>query len=178
MRGLLLALAMVAGAAEAQPVTLRAPYAPIGAEAVRLLSIHNRERASFGSIPMAWDHGLAAQAQTYAQYLARIGRLVHAPKATRRGQGENLAMGSGPYSSVDWLAGTWLAEKRLFRAGAFPYTSRTGNWADAAHYTQLVWPASTRLGCGRARGRGMTVLVCRYGPPGNRDGVYIAPRKG
>lgn len=177
MRRGLVGLVLTAWASAAQPVTLQAPYAMPRADAQRLLTIHNRERAAFGSISMTWDPRLEAQAQAYAYYLARLGRLVHAPKAARPGQGENLAMGSGPYSAIEWLAGTWLAEKRLFRPGIFPNTSRTGNWAATGHYTQLVWPTSLRLGCGKARGRRMTFLVCRYSPAGNRSGIAIGGRR-
>lgn len=176
MRRWMVGLSLLASASTARPVMLQAPYAMPRAEAQRLLTIHNRERAAFGSIPMKWDPQLEAQAQAYAHYLARRGRLVHAPKATRPGQGENLAMGSGPYSATEWLAGTWLAEKRLFQPGVFPNTSRTGNWADAGHYSQVVWPGPVRLGCGKARGRRMTFLVCRYSPAGNRSGVAIGGR--
>lgn len=168
---------LMASSSAAQPVTLQAPYALPRGEAAKLLAIHNRERAAFGSFPMIWDGNLEAQAQAYAHYLARRGKLIHAPKERRRGQGENLAMGSGPYSATEWLAGTWLAEKRLFRPGVFPNVSRTGNWAAVGHFSQVVWPGSVRLGCGKARGRRMTFLVCRYSPAGNRDGVAIGRRR-
>lgn len=99
---------LLAWSSAAQPVTLQAPSALPRGEAAKLLAIHNRERASFGYFPMTWDANLEAQAQAYAHYLARRGKLIHAPKARRPGQGENLAMGAGPLR-VDRMAGGHLA---------------------------------------------------------------------
>ncbi|MEP7316233.1 MAG: CAP domain-containing protein [Sphingomicrobium sp.] len=137
------------------------------------LNAHNRERASLGFAPVAWDPQLAAQATAYASELARIGRLQHSPKARRPGQGENLWMGSRGVYSPPVMIGSWSNEKRLFRHGMFPANSRTGNWADVGHFTQMIWPMTTRLGCGVASSPTWDVLVCRYSPPGNRDGVRI-----
>ncbi|MEO8618528.1 MAG: CAP family protein [Sphingomicrobium sp.] len=137
------------------------------------LAAHNRERASFGVPPLTWDPQLAAQAIVYAGELARIGRLQHSPKARRPGQGENLWIGSrGAYSPAAKTE-SWSNERRLFRHGVFPANSRTGNWAAVGHLTQMVWPTTTRLGCGLASSPRWDVLVCRYSPPGNRDGVRI-----
>lgn len=142
-------------------------------EAAGLLDLHNRERAAAGVAPARWDPALAAQAQGYAQVLARSGRLVHASRTARMGQGENLAMGTRGYYSPIALAAGWAAERRHFRSGYFPAVSRTGRWRDVGHYTQMIWPTSTRVGCGSAAGRTMLVLVCRYAPAGNRDGVRL-----
>lgn len=132
------------------------------------LNAHNRERAAFGSAPLEWDPQLAVQASAYADELARIGCLAHSPEARRPGQGENLWMGShGAYRPQTMIA-SWSNEKRLFRHGVFPAISRTGNWADVSHYTQMVWPTTTRLGCGQASSPRWDVLVCRYIPSGNR----------
>lgn len=138
-----------------------------------MLLLHNGERLAVGSPALAWDMALAAQAQAYAERLAAFGRMVHAPRAERPGQGENLASGTRGYFAAEALGRTWLAEKRYFQRGVFPAISRTGNWADAGHYSQIIWPTTTRLGCGIADGRRMTFLVCRYAPAGNRDGVRL-----
>ena len=138
-----------------------------------VLDLHNRERAAFGAQPLLWDGRLASEAATYAAELAALGRLVHAPKQRRRGQGENLAMGSRGHYTPGALVATWSAERRFFRRGIFPDNSVTGNWLAVGHYTQMVWPGSTHLGCGFAQGRRMAFLVCRYAPAGNRDGVRL-----
>jgi hypothetical protein len=142
----------------------------------RLLAVHNAERAAFGAPPLSWDPGLAASAQAYAQRLAAIGRLQHSSRAERPGQGENLWIGSRGAFSVAAMAGSWANERVRFVPGRFPAVSRSGNWADVGHYTQMVWPGTSRLGCGLASSPRWDVLVCRYGPAGNVDGAMLAPR--
>ena len=137
------------------------------------LALHNRERAAYGSSPLSWDPALAAQARSYARELAAIGRLQHAPKAQRPGQGENLWIGTRGMFGPEAMVGSWAGERRYFRRGVFPANSTTGNWRDIGHYSQMVWPRSTRLGCGLASSARWDVLVCRYSPPGNQDGLRI-----
>ncbi len=138
-----------------------------------LLAAHNRERARFGSPPLAWDPYLAAGAAPYADQLAREGRLRHSPRAVRPGQGENLWIGTRGFFPLSAMIGSWTDERRLFRAGRFPDTSRTGRWSDVGHFTAIVWPTTTRVGCAIGQSARWEVLVCRYAPSGNIDGVAI-----
>jgi len=135
----------------------------------RLLAAHNRERAAVGVPPLTWDPILAASARSYGPTLEAIGRLQHSPRASRPGQRENLWMGSKGYFTPEQMIGSWSAEKRFYRPGLFPGVSTTGNWIDVAHYTQMVWRTTTRVGCGIYRGVRMDWLICRYSPPGNID---------
>lgn len=144
--------------------------------ALSLLAAHNRERAAFGSPPLAWDPALAAGASAFAAQLARKGRLRHAPRSQRRGQGENLWIGTRGAYPVETMVGTWIAERRFFRPGRFPHNSRTGRWSDVGHFTAIIWPTTTRVGCGLGRSRRWEALVCRYWPSGNVDGVTIGGR--
>jgi hypothetical protein len=61
----------------------------------------------------------------------------------------------------------------MFQRGVFPAVSRTGNWEDVGHYTQIVWPTTTRVGCAIASTSRTDYLVCRYSPAGNIDGRPI-----
>jgi hypothetical protein len=164
-------LAAAPAGAPAQPV----PGGP-GTLAERLLAAHNRERAQVGHAPLQWDSQLAAAATSYAPVLAGMRRLVHSPRETRPGQRENLAMASRGTLTPEQLVELWAREKLLLRPGLFPAVSRTGNWEDVAHYTQMVWPTTTRVGCA-IFSADMDYLVCRYTPPGNIDGkpVFAAP---
>ena len=141
--------------------------------AERILAIHNMERAAVGAPPLAWDPLLAQSAASYGPALERFGRLVHSPRTTRPGQRENLAMASTGYLNDVQLAGMWVAEKHHFAPGLFPNVSRTGNWEDVAHYTQMVWKGTTHVGCALYRGGGNDFLICRYSPPGNADGKPV-----
>ena len=72
------------------------------------------------------------------------------------------------------MIGLLVDERRYFRPGRFPTVSRTGDWSHVAHYTQIVWPATQRVGCATAANRSNDYLVCRYLPAGNVVGVMIA----
>lgn len=139
----------------------------------RLLAMHNFERARIQAQPLQWDPQLAAAAASYGPYLERLGRLQHSPRAMRPGQRENLWMGTRGAYSPEQMIGSWLAEKSAFRPGVFPNVSRTGNWEDVAHYTQLISRGTTRVGCAIHRSQRWDFLICRYSPPGNVDGRYM-----
>jgi hypothetical protein len=53
--------------------------------------------------------------------------------------------------------------------------SRTGKWEDIDHYTQMVWPTTTHVGCA-IFAADWGYLICRYSQPGNKDGkpIFIA----
>lgn len=139
----------------------------------RLVALHNRERAVFGAPPLAWDPALAAAAASYGPALERRGRLVHSPSESRPGQGENLWMGTAGAYALEEMIGSWAAEKSLFAPGIFPTVSRSGHGEDVAHFTQMVWPATRRVGCALHRGQRWDFLICRYSPPGNMVGERI-----
>ena len=166
--------AACASAATPYPVSPRAiTRAPAQYVAARILSVHNRERAAAGVAPLAWDVSLEAAAAIYARELAASGVLRHSNRQARRGVGENLWMGSRGYWPVETMVGSWTAERRFFRAGIFPAVSRNGNWADVGHYSQMIWPATTRVGCAIGTSRQWDALVCRYAPAGNMDGRRV-----
>ena len=85
--------------------------------------------------------------------------------------GENLWRGQRGLFSYDVMVGVMVEEARHFRPGAFPNNSATGNWSDVAHYTQIVWPTTTAVGCALASSATTDYFVCRYSPTGNKDGV-------
>jgi hypothetical protein len=139
----------------------------------RLLALHNGARAAVGAPALAWDSALARQSAPYAAILARRGRLSHSPQKDRPGQGENLWLGTRGAYSIEEMAGGWVDESRMFRAGTFPQVSSTGRWSDVAHYTQIIWRATTRVGCAIHKGKAWDVLVCRYAPAGNVVGQRV-----
>ena len=139
----------------------------------RILSLHNRERAAAGVPPLTWDANLAAAAASYGPALAARGRLAHSPQESRPGQGENLWMGTAGAFSIEEMVGSWAAEKSIFVPGTVPQVNRSGVFGDVAHYTQMVWPTTSRIGCALHRGRNSDFLICRYSPPGNVAGQRV-----
>ncbi len=146
--------------------------APLDPVAAGILAVHNKERSAIGVAPLQWDSALAASASAYAAKLAAGGPFVHAPRAGRENERENLSRGL-PGASPERMMLNWTNEKSNFIPGIYPDVSKTGSWYDVSHYTQMIWPTTTRVGCGTARGAGQEVLVCRYTPPGNRPGRPI-----
>ena len=156
---------MIAGlAASAAPL---AAASGAGSVAQRALAAHNAERDRIGVPRLKWSPSLARQAEDWGHALARRGVLQHASDSARGGAGENLWMGTAGHWPVEAMVGMFIEEKRHFRHAAFPNISRTGNWADVGHYTQLVWRDTQEVGCAVVTARGNDVLVCRYWPAGN-----------
>lgn len=146
----------------------------IGAIPARILAAHNAQRAAVGAPPLQWDATLAAHAASYGPALLASRQLVHSPRESRPGERENLAMGWHRTMSPERLVAMWTRERQLLVPGSylFPGTSRTGRWEDISHYTQMVWPTTTTVGCA-IFSTDWDYLICRYSPPGNKVGKPI-----
>ncbi len=180
-RVIVLALACAAPAAAAN---LPSPNWPAPADRgepllrATALSLHNQARRQFGVAPVGWSDALAAEAMAHAQYMARTGIYGHDQTPGRRKKmGENLWRGQRGVFAYDVMVQVMVDEARFFRPGHFPNNSATGNWLAVAHYTQIVWPATTEIGCALASSATTDYFVCRYAPTGNKDGVYLAGRR-
>ena len=136
----------------------------------RILAAHNAERVRAGVPPLVWDNALGTAAAGYAAQMAMSGLFAHSNRAARPGMGENLWMGTHGAFSVEAMVGGWASERRFFTPGIFPNVSRTGNWEDVGHYTQMIWPTTGRVGCALASTPRIDYLVCRYATAGNIDG--------
>ena len=143
----------------------------------RLLLAQNAERRSLGLRPLQWDPQLAAAATAYADDLAATDSWEHSPDESRPDQGENLWMGTRGAFTPEDMVGDWIAEKRMFRAGTFPYVSSTGSWEDVGHYTQIIWADTDRIGCGLGSSPDYDYLVCRYAQAGNVMGENVMPTR-
>jgi hypothetical protein len=136
----------------------------------RVLIAHNQERSTLGLEPLNWNPALADDAQRWADYLAASGRFQHSVDNRRDPEGENLWAGTKGYFGPEAMVDAWVREKRFFRPGVFPNNSTTGRVEDVGHYTQLVWRATTQVGCAQATGTSEDILVCRYAEAGNYRG--------
>ena len=144
-----------------------------------VLSSHNDARQQFGVSPLAWSDALAAEAMRYAQHMAQTGVYGHDRTPGRRKKmGENIWRGQRGAFSYDVMLGTMISESRNFRPGAYPNNSRTGDWSQVSHFTQIVWPTTTEVGCALASSSSTDYFVCRYAPAGNKDGVYLERGRG
>ena len=162
---LLLAASCAAAPASVPPFATQFP--------ARMIAAHNAERVRMGMAPLVWDAELGTGAAVDAQQMARTGMFQHSNRQARRGVGENLWMGTHGAFSPEAMVGGWASEKRYFVPGTFPNNSRTGNWEDVGHYTQMIWPTTTRVGCALASTPRVDYLVCRYATAGNVDGRRV-----
>lgn len=162
----IIALGLAASVVASLPVSA-ADDGQGAAFARQILTQHNLERDRTGVPPLVWSDRLARGAQAWAQTLAHEGWLRHASQAENGGAGENLWMGSAGYFAPEAMVGAFIDERENYRPGAFPNVSRTGNWQDVGHYTQVVWRGTREVGCAVARNAQDDFLVCRYWPAGN-----------
>lgn len=110
--------------------------------------------------PLQWSTELAAVAQAYADQCI----FDHSGGP----YGENLFASSGMSTPVDVVT-KWAAE-----VSDYDYATNSCT-AVCGHYTQIVWAASTSLGCGVTNctenspfgGGAWQNWVCNYDPPGN-----------
>jgi hypothetical protein len=155
----------VASSGDAQLLASRFPE--------RILSLHNEARRQALEPPLSWDPALGQQAASYAMELALTNSFHHSSPGARQGTGENLWMGTHGAYSYEAMVEAWSSERRNFVPGVFPAVSRSGNWHDVGHYTQMIWPGTTRVGCALASNRTNDFLVCRYASPGNIVGRSV-----
>jgi len=162
------AIAPGVGASDAATaVTAVTPARDAAAFQAVMLAGHNAARGSVGLNPLRWDDRLAAAAGSHAAAMARTGEFAHSPGVGGSGQGENLWMGTrGGYAYAE-MVDRWVAERRDFVDAPTPAFSRTGQWQDVGHFTQIMWRGTTHVGCALASGRADDFLVCRYSPAGN-----------
>ncbi len=138
------------------------------------LTEHNKERARLGLAPLVWDAKLAKNAASHAAEMAKTDVYEHADQSvTGNDQGENMWMGTVGFYDGAAMVGSWIDEAKDFEAGTFPKVSKTGNWTDIGHYTQLIWPATKAVGCALAGNPRDEYMVCRYYPAGNILGEKI-----
>ena len=127
----------------------------------RALAIHNEARDAVGVPPLSWSNQLAADAQAYAETLARTRSFHHA----KCNDGENLYWYSASTATPGEDASlSWLEERADYRHGRGWHR----NFSEVGHYTQMIWKDTEQVGIGTAvASDGSTYVVARYHPAGN-----------
>jgi len=125
------------------------------------LKAHNDYRALHGTDPLEIDGDLARESQAWAEKMAAEDNMYH---SAANGYGENLAAmwGSGVDKTMrETPKATDMWYDELYNPG-YDF-SNPGFSSGIGHFTQVVWKASTKLGCGVSGG----YVCCRYTPAGN-----------
>ena len=131
-----------------------------------LVTLHNQVRAEVGVGPLVWSREVAAFAQAWADHLAGDGcSMEHRPREGEWAQqyGENLFMGSAGFYGVKDAVQGWESEKKDYDGGPISQN----NFSVVGHHTQMVWRATTTLGCGQATCSDQVIIACNYDPAGN-----------
>lgn len=140
------------------------------------LSEHNTKRAlHLGTPDMVYDLQIERSAQLWADHLAVIQEMKHEDPTQ---YGENIYRGytraTSPISGENAIKGAiaeWYSEISDYDYKNPGYSSETG------HFTQVIWKASTKLGCAISRyekddGKKFVIVVARYSSPGNYPGQF------
>ena len=152
-------------AIDAGPTTQGEPPGLVG-----ITNVHNEVRATVGVAPLVWDDALAVVAQTWADQCVdnqvpsvlidhNDGRSDNYPGYV----GENI-YGTGGTPSAQQAVTLWASE-----AANYDYDTNTCS-GTCGPYTQVVWAASIRLGCGVSSCPNLQYsgsIVCDYSPGGN-----------
>jgi uncharacterized protein YkwD len=131
--------------------------------AQQMVDAHNLVRAKHCAAPLTWSPKLAQVAQRWANSLRDKGcAFGHSNGA----YGENLAAGTTGMLDPEAVVKMWYDEVAQYKFPDGGFAMQTG------HFTQVVWRATTEVGCGRSQCKGMDLWVCEYDPPGNWEGQY------
>jgi len=123
-----------------------------------IVALHNAKRAEHCAPPLEWSDKLAKVAQKWANHLRDHG-CVFGHSDTM--YGENLAAGTSGVMDDATVVDMWYREVDKYK---FKHPGFDGN---TGHFTQLVWVATTHVGCGRSTCNGNDIIVCNYDPAGN-----------
>ncbi|KAG7099397.1 hypothetical protein E1B28_001250 [Marasmius oreades] len=129
------------------------------------LSAHNSIRAQHGAADLTWSDDAANKAQTWANNCnfehsgGKLGAF-----------GENLAAGTGGSYGITAAIKSWTDEVKDYKASN----------PVASHFTQVVWKATTQVGCAVTSCDGIfdasfgpaKFYVCEYFPQGNVIGKF------
>lgn len=129
-----------------------------------MLDLHNNRRSLHQNTgPLEWNATVAASVQEYANMYTCDGGLVHSQNSN---YGENLAVGHDNKDTIE----AWYDREICSYSYSNPvYGHNTG------YFTQMVWKATTHVGCARINCGGNTgqFTICQYYPPGNMKGEFI-----
>ena len=139
-----------------------------------LVNRHNtlRKKHQAGALTKLTD--IAKLAQNTANKCKSAGTLQHSGTSYNgKWMGQNLYVSGGAAPTGAAVANYWYSENKNY-----DYAKGTGkNNAVVGHFTQLVWKATTKIGCAVAEGtwsgyKPSYFVCCNYFPGGNVQGQY------
>jgi pathogenesis-related protein 1 len=121
------------------------------------VSLHNEARVPVGVGPVTWDNNMW---QPTCIATRRSARAI-ARSYTQAGPTVRTSSVAPPAADA---MGSWVSENQYY-----VHASNSCAWGQmCAHNTQVVWHASTAIGCASVGcDNGGTFIICSYNPPGN-----------
>lgn len=139
-------------------------------EARDILVAHNKYRNDVHIDSLQWSSALAAEAQAWAENLAKKGCKFYHSKTTN---GENLFWSSDESTGKE-AVDSWGEEIKYYHGGKI-IASKVPKYG---HYTQMVWEKTKYVGGGKAICKdGSVIWVCHYSPAGNIISQYPYKRR-
>ncbi len=143
------------------------------AELAGITAAHNQVRADHGVSPLSWDSQLATIAADWAAGCrdvdAPVGLIDHNPD---RSDLFGSYVGENVYGSSAQVDGSAAVDLWAGEEAAYDHDSNTCDGI-CGHYTQVVWAATTAIGCAAHACPGLSfgyTIVCDYSPGGNDGG--------
>ncbi len=155
---------------------LNTAYALDAAQQSEIVQAHNKYRSMVGTPELRWSASLAITAQAYADKLkttqdcnpghshaAGLGENLYWTSAIIYSSGTSKLQAITPTQVIDF----WGSEK-----DNYSYVTNTCTPGKVCgHYTQIIWKATTQIGCGNAVcSDNSQIWVCNYSPAGNLVG--------
>eukprot|EP00927_Polykrikos_kofoidii_P082960 TRINITY_DN8386_c0_g2_i2.p1 TRINITY_DN8386_c0_g2~~TRINITY_DN8386_c0_g2_i2.p1 ORF type:complete len:2144 (-),score=370.59 TRINITY_DN8386_c0_g2_i2:345-6290(-) len=136
-----------------------------------VLKRHNLYRCMHDVPKLTWNAEIAKNAESWARTTGK--HMKHSPTSSRSGIGgfeyigENIVWGRNMVGAAG--VDQWYSEilTTVNQEGAVDDSNET-LLSSAGHFSQLVWRETTKIGCGMDG----LLLVCQYGPGGNKMGHY------
>ncbi len=140
-----------------------------------IVTAHNKWRAEVGVGKLSYSRDLEVSAQAWADALKKTNRCQMRHSSPEGKYGENLFWAS----AVKWSDGRRELQKVSSDRPVDAWATEKANYDYASnsceagkvcgHYTQVVWKASTKVGCAYAvcEDSHDQVWVCQYQPAGN-----------
>ena len=144
----------------------------IGSYQQQFLQAHNEARAAAGLPPLTWNFTLQLDSGRYANELRnRCSTRPLYAWGTDGIYGRNLYKGTDKRRIPAEAVAAWVGEGHWYDRKNNRCTAPEDQSCE--EYKQVVWRATTQVGCGRRFCRASfntTVAVCEYYPPGNING--------